>query len=98
MYTGNKIFNLIDKAISKQSKLKQIDEKRESYNKELNEIQYKFLAKLKQFDGKESSLKVIQTELNDELTKLNSKYLNKNPKVESLQKDTLEKESDKVKE
>jgi len=75
--TNNNVLNLVSQTLKTNNKLAQIKNKKALYQKDLQDIQTKYLVEFNKTQNDEE-LKKVQDKLNQEMIALNKKYFEEN--------------------
>jgi hypothetical protein len=75
--TNNNVLNLVSQTLKTNNKLAQIKNKKAMYQKDLQDLQTKYLVEFNKTQNDEE-LKKVQDNLNQEMIQLSKKYLEEN--------------------
>jgi len=71
--TNNNVLNLVSQTLKTNNKLNQIQNKKAMYQKDLQDLQTKYLVEFNKTQNNEE-LKMVQDQMNQEMITLNKKY------------------------
>ena len=74
--TNNNVLNLVSQTLKTNNKLNQIQNKKAMYQKDLENLQTKYLVEFNKTQNNEE-LKMVQDQMNQEMITLNKKYFEK---------------------
>lgn len=74
--TNNNVLNLVSQTLKTNNKLNQIQNKKAMYQKDLQNLQTKYLVEFNKTQNNEE-LKMVQDQMNQEMITLNKKYFEK---------------------
>lgn len=89
--TNNNVLNLVSQTLKTNNKIKQIQNKKALYQKDLQDIQTKYLVEFNKTQSDEE-LKLVQEKLNNDMISLNKKYHDANNTVNQKQEEEQEKQ------
>jgi hypothetical protein len=77
--TNNNVLNLVSQTLKTNNKLNQIKNKKAIYQKELQDLQTKYLVEFNKTQNNEE-LKIVQDQMNQEMIALNKKHFEEDKK------------------